>query len=376
MEVRQIEPMLARTLPQDKLDEMMMRKDVVAEEKLDGERNLLHIMPDGSARITSRRISKKTGKFHDKTEHVPHLTRPGTWPKELAGTVIDGEMMHPDGFKRTASIFRSLPERAVKLQSEFGNVEFCVFDVLFDRGQSLMEKSWEYRRKWLETVFSPDVVWPKEMYLSKVVIDDKEYFLEEIWERGGEGIILKPMGSLYVPGGRNDWVKVKSIMTIDVVVIGFVGADMEYTGKYAETWEYWAVREGDGWKKCRLKEAQYYRSMGREVKPVNSSWWKGWLSAFKFGQYVRKARWHELGEPPYYATFRDEKGVEWFLIEVGQTGPGDEEAIVDMTERRDWYLVQVAELKVYGRFEDTGRLRHPVFMRWRSNKNPEDCRWE
>lgn len=374
-EVRQIEPMLARLLPSEKLEPLLRRPDVVAEEKLNGERNLLHIQPDGSAVITSRRVSKVTGRFAEKSEHVPHLTMPGTWPQELAGTILDTEMIHPKGFKMSSSIFRSLAPRAVAMQEEQGRIECCVFDVLFVQGRSMMNKTWKERRRWLEDTFSPSMLWPKEMFMSRVVTEDKEQFLYEVWERGGEGIMLKPVDALYLPGARNVWVKVKHTMTVDVVVLGFVEPDMAYTGKYVETWPFWAVRGDYGeWVKLDREKAMKYAREGHEVMPVNSSWWKGWLAGMQYGQFVSQSVWRQMGCPESYRTIV-KNGEKYELVRMGQTGPGDEEMIVEVTRNRDKYLGKVMEVKANERFP-TGKLQHPVFLRWRDDKNPEDCVWD
>lgn len=49
---------------------------------------------------------------------------------------------------------------------------------------------------------------------------------------------------------------------------------------------------------------------------------------------------------------------------LGITGPPDELAT---------HIGKVAEVKAYHQNETTGVLRHPIFLRWREDKRPEDC---
>lgn len=383
MEVRQIMPMLAKSAKPELLDQLFEDPKWVAEEKIDGERNLLHIMPDGSAVITSRRISKKTGKYAEKSEHVPHLTAPGTWPTELAGTVLDGEMVHPRGFKHTAQVFRSLPERAIEIQQRTGFITYRVFDILYYKDQDVMDNPLWKRKELIKEVLEmvPDLVHSAAVSLIPSVTVDKLGFLRRTWADGGEGIILKHLEDPYLPGNRSKWVKVKSEMTEDVVIIGYEEAEMDYTGKYERGWPYWAYYDEISGTWLRIVEGHKSAFEGKfEIKPVTSLWYHHQIGAIKYGQYVPHDKWVALGKPKAHGYFtetdQDGNEVRYYLVEMGQCSGMDSEFRQAISENRDYYLGKVIEVKANGRFEDTGKLRHPQFMRFREDKNVEDCRWE
>lgn len=354
LEVKQILPMFAKTVREEKQNLLLSDPGFVAEQKLDGERGLIHVRADGSAVITSRRISKVTGRYAEKTENVPQLTRPGTWPTDLAESVFDAEMVHPGGFEFTAKVFRSLPAKAVRFQTEVGPIKACIFDVLYFRGENVMGDPWSERRSMIQAQIP---VLPENVYLSRTEYFKKKEFLTEIWRLGGEGVVLKPVDSLYVSGNRSIWVKIKREFTVDVVVLGFVQPEMEYTGKYKWDWPYWAVRgcRGGSWEKVRFEdpkdEAAQLFEKGYECVPVNSSWWNGWFAGIRFGQYI---------------------GEE--LVELGQCSGYDTDLAEELVEDPDKFIGRVMEVKANGRFK-SGRLRHPQFKRWREDKGPEDCIW-
>ena len=177
-----------------------------AEEKIDGSRYLMHIGETGN-RFTSRQKSRGTGLPVEKTENIPHLSE--TAYPELAGTILDGEIQHKD-FSRTVSIMGSKPERAIQLQQEIGLIDYYVFDILEYKGENVREKTYKERRAILEGVV--DKLNNSNIFATEVVKQDKKEFYKMIVERGGEGVILKDINSVYVDNTRSkEWIKVKSI---------------------------------------------------------------------------------------------------------------------------------------------------------------------
>lgn len=94
------------------IDEMLFNEEVVAQPKYDGERMLIHIN-NGEVYCTSRRFSKKTGRYMENQDKLPVLKE--TFKNfKYDYTVIDCEAYSKD-WSTTVGILHSLPERAIKL---------------------------------------------------------------------------------------------------------------------------------------------------------------------------------------------------------------------------------------------------------------------
>ena len=64
------------------------------------------------------------------------------------------------------------------------------------------------------------------------------------------------------------------------------------------------------------------------------------------------------------------------LVEVGRVASGFTDAIrEDMAQNPDNYIDHVVECEAMSTTKD-GALRHPVFIRMREDKDPEDCKYE
>jgi ATP-dependent DNA ligase len=306
---------------------MMSSPNWFAEEKMDGDRRICQIVGIDNpkapwlktkARFTGKVISKIDGKTVEKTDNVPHL-RDGA-PESLTGTVLDGEMIWPIPGARSkdiASIMGSLPARAVANQKAAGIwARFIVFDCLYYKGEDIRKQPLALRRqKAAEAVAeweNPHVV------MVGGATEDLAAYLAEIWERDGEGIILKRIDSLY--GDEKAWVKVKREVTHDVVIMGFdppkqisikVNGDMSAT-KYAAA---------------------------------------GLIGAIKFGQY--------------------KDGV---LTECGTCSGFDDKLRAQMTKDPASFIGRVIEIAAQLR-EPTGRFRHGRYKRVRDDKMAEACVW-
>ncbi len=318
MVIRQLTPGKARA----KFNPKMWTSDrYVGEEKKDGSHYLMHVGVGGN-RFTSRHESKKTpGLFTEKTDNVPHLR--DIFVNEnvdvnLEGCVFDGEIVRGTLCSKSSEVTKimgALPEKAVKLQQELGWVDFCAFDILFDRGKDIRGLPYESRRAILVDYLAPLADPKKHLNIIPVEYQDKEQFYQDIIAQGGEGVILKDREATY----GNGWAKVKRTSTYDVVITGF-----EEPTKIT--------------KKVSGEEStsRFYDN--------------GWIGAIVFGQ--------------------------WFggkLINFGTCSGMDDALREELSRNRESYVGRVIEIEAQERIAKTGRFRHPRFLRFRPDKNAEDC---
>ena len=132
------------------LKDMFEHEIVVAQPKYDGERMLIHIN-NGEVYCTSRRYSKKTNRFMENQDKLPILSEVlKDFP--LNYTVIDCECYAKD-WSTIVGILHSLPERAVELQ-KLDTARFACFDCLFFDGRDIRDESYLTRLSYLQVVLS------------------------------------------------------------------------------------------------------------------------------------------------------------------------------------------------------------------------------
>lgn len=224
------------------------------EPKLDGSHYLLHFQEDRNY-LTSRRTSVKTGLPVEKGLSVPHFQI--KLPKKFNGTVLDGEIYH-DRFSAVLKIMGSGTEKAIARQKEMGNVKFRVFDILFAGGEDVRMKPLRQRLKIMEAFFNLagsklpveiEMIKPcrkikitprnkdrfnlfiSNMRAAGIQVDRfpasaKIAFYNEVVNNELEGVIRKDLDAPYMEG----WWKLKKIMTVDAIIIGYKAGTGKYEG--------------------------------------------------------------------------------------------------------------------------------------------------
>jgi ATP-dependent DNA ligase len=182
------------------------------EPKYDGWRGFAVIGENGSVRWFGRSGLEYSG-------HTPLIDE--ALQNLPPGTVLDGELIHPDGWRHAQEILGSEDR-----QSEI--LEYVIFDILWLgkdlRGYSLIE-----RRGCLENLTRVNVslggvvkLAPQSEYTEEAV----KALVVEGWEGG----VAKNPNSSYVGGRRSTWLKFKAEWTEDAVVYGGVAAKGELEG--------------------------------------------------------------------------------------------------------------------------------------------------
>lgn len=313
-ELEQIWP--AKAVHNEKAIDKIEQDDLYYEEKLDGERLVIHFMNNGEKinRATTRRQSVKTGLLNEKTNNVPHLR--SMWIEELAGTVVDGEVMPSSWGKEQGtlgalqSIMNSTYENAIEKQRQYGFVQYKMFDVIKYKGEWIghlpLRQRLEYRNKVMAAI---NAAFPGQAFISTPRAGYQRDRLIETFRaivaEGGEGLVVKDLSKSY--GETNAWLKMKKEEYFDVFITGY---EMSKTGeKYA-----------------------------------------GLIGTLLVSVY-------------------DEKGN---VVEVGKVIPGNDDERRQFTADFESILNKVVEVKAQEATRN-GRFRHGRILRWREDKGPEQC---
>lgn len=186
---------------------------IAAEYKYDGTRFQFHKSGD-RCRVYSRKLEEVTAAIPDVIEMLLKSTS--------HDIILDGEVIavdddgRPMPFQYVLRRFR----RKHDVASHMENLRLVpnLFDILYLDGETLMDKTFEERRKILEENVGAFVA-------PQIVSDDIvtiESFYREALDAGHEGIMIKSLQSRYTPGQRvRQWIKIKpSVDTIDLAVVG------------------------------------------------------------------------------------------------------------------------------------------------------------
>lgn len=267
------------------------------------------------------------------------------------GCVLDGEIViqSPHGLDFDALQLRLHPaaSRVAKLAKETP-ASFVAFDVLAAAGRSLMETPQRDRRARLEKLLKG--VGPP-VYLTPMTQDGATAarWLEEFEGAGLDGVIVKPAESTYQPGKRA-MIKVKHARTAECVVAGFrwyksgkgvVGSLL--LGLYDDHGVLQHVGVTSSFTMAKRKQ------LVAELEPLRRDAiehhpWREWAQA-QAGEYKRM--------PGGQSRWSAGKDLSWEPVRV---------------ER-------VCEVK-YDHLQGD-RFRHAAtFLRWRSDKQPRDCRYD
>jgi ATP-dependent DNA ligase len=263
-------------------------------------------------------IQSRTGK--PLSRYFPELSFPS------GRYVLDGEIVIDDpggGQDFDALQQRIHPAQSrITMLSEQTPARYVSFDLLALGDDSWLERPFSKRRAELEQVVSAGIG------ITPLTSEPAE---AEPWLRSGEGVVAKDLRAPYRPGERTGMVKIKRARTIDAVVMGYRPGKEEGTvgslilGLYDDAGKLHVVGHSSG-----LRAAEK-RALVDKLAP-----------------YETGHRGH--GDP---SRWKSEKDLEWI-------------------ELRPELIVEVTFDHVSG-----GRIRHGTkILRWREDKQPQDCKLE
>ena len=219
-----IEGMACWEMEPDWIAEIENNSMLAVQQKFDGFRETVYFEEDGRIRVMS-------GTETDHSQGLPHLTE--RIIPELAGTILDTEGMGPTHRIESAkSVFGSGPEASRAWQEANGRGYLVAFDCMRFRGEDITQKPLRERLEYLtEVIGILEVCGIDTIHQIRTVTNGKREHYDAVVERGGEGIVVKDLDSLYDAGSRNKaWTKVKPVRTWDVVIVGFTPGQGKFEG--------------------------------------------------------------------------------------------------------------------------------------------------
>jgi bifunctional non-homologous end joining protein LigD len=294
--------------------------------KWDGYRAVSFI-EDGKVRLVSRNQNDLTAQFAEMRD-LPKSVRAKT-------AILDGELVALDEEGRASF---SLMQRRTGIRQ--GNrhaaarrdvpVVYYVFDLLYADGYDLRRVSLEERKKVLAKILtSRDLVRYSDYYPGQGVA-----LFEAAKQKGLEGILAKHRSSCYEERRTREWLKIKITQTLDCVIGGYTDP------------------EGS---------RQYFGSV-------------------VLGLYDKKGNLIHVGQAGTGFSQRTLKEISQ-LLEQLQTNHSPFYGGVDSLRKVHWVKPElVAEIKFSEWTHETAdgglKLRAPVFLGLREDKDPKECVFE
>jgi ATP-dependent DNA ligase len=266
------------------------------------------------------------------------------------GCVVDGEIViataHGLDFDALQLRLHPAASRVAKLAKESPS-QFVAFDLLAAEGESVMAEAQAARRKRLEKLLAK--VKPP-VYLTPVTRDREQAleWLEHFEGAGLDGVVAKAEDLPYMPGKRA-MLKIKHARTADCVVAGF-------------RW----YKTGEGAVGSLLLGLYDDRGVLQHV---------GVTSSFTM------AKRHELAEelePLRKNAMKNHPWKDWAGAAAESSRMPGSQSRWSAGKDLSWEplrIERVCEVK-YDHLQGD-RFRHAaIFLRWRSDKPPEDCRYD
>ena len=333
--------------PKEEAKKRIFSEEWLGSRKMDGAFAKFIKDEDGNMMLLSR-SRNVNGEFPNKIDHVPHLF--DFFNSLPNGTCLLGEIYFPshEGSNEVTKIMGCVTDKAIERQKN-DPLHYYIFDVLAFDNISFMPFRAEDRFNYINEI--------KNKYNYKNIEFANYYKGLELWNMiqetlasGGEGGVIIHKDSKYQPGKRSTKVslKIKKELqdTIDCFFTGRISSPArDYTGKDIENWKYWEnVRTGELINAPMFNE--YYK--GESYEPVTKSYYMGMAGSLEIGVYQN----NKIKPIGYLSGLSEEIKMNY-----------------------DKYKMRVIEVTAM-QLTDDKMLRHPKFVRFRDDKQPQDCLWE
>jgi len=294
-------------------EEPFSSADWIFEVKWDGIRAISYVKEELS--IRSRNQKELIGNFPELTE-LKDLTR---------DTVLDGEIVvmmdgKPD-FQTLIQRMQNTKPGDIRYMSIKFPATYIIFDILEKDGEELLDIPLMERKRILDSVKEG-----KSVVLSLFVEETGVAYYRAVLEKGLEGIMAKKKQSSYEPGKRsNNWLKIKRVKTCDCVIFGYTRGE----GNREKTFGSLVLGLYDG---------------------------AGPVFIGKVGTGFSQEDMEDM-----------KQSLDKFKIEE-ETLPG-----VDTDREITWLKPGIVCEVGYQSATEDGKLRIPVFKRFREDKDPSEC---
>lgn len=233
-------------------------------------------------------------------------------------------------------------------------------------------------------------------------------FYELITLIGGEGIILKPKQGQYKCDKRQgEYLKVKKFFTRECIIMGFTEPTREYSGKFPkDRWDFWVNQYDNRLPVSKAKNISAKELLREGYTPVTRFYYHGLVGDLRVGVIISDEEIDLLPKDKKFTIV--EMGINskpYKVIEVGALQGFDDnmrynfsftwfdrknkryERIIptetkynEVKDDDKWqkysFKGDVVEIKSNEVFKNTGKMRHPRFLRLRYDKSAEECVWK
>ena len=297
------------------------------EPKYDGIR-VLAFLADGSVRLITRNGNDKTRQFPEIVEALQALGNSADRPLVLDGEIVALTNGQPGRFQLLQSRMHVKEAAVVERHAEASPAGFIAFDILLDGDDVLVHDPWSSRRKRLERLLRRRKA-KTTLLLSESIEDEGAALVERARHNGWEGVIAKRIDAPYQPGVRSRaWLKLKVEHRQEFVVGGYTEPrnTREHIGAlllgYFDNGRFiYAGHTGGGFTRAGLRE------MYERLEPLSR-----------------------------------------------RTSPFEETPKTN--ERAHWTTPRVVVEVKFNEWTADGKLRQPIYLGTRDDKNPLDVRRE
>jgi len=205
-------PMLAKPVPGDFVP---APGKWVAEEKLDGHR-IVVMVSDRQGDLFGNRLVRAWSRYGIERILPPHIRE---MMEKFPTGVYDGELLVPGKRSYGTVVIENSPK-----------LVYVMFDVLYLLGKDLttlgISATYDERQAYLREMFrklgrdlAVRLSWAEDIE----TIERIQELAKMVWNRDGEGLVLKRRDSLYYPGKRprGVWLKIKQLKSAVLTVVAF-----------------------------------------------------------------------------------------------------------------------------------------------------------